>query len=373
MKRYMAGICFTVLLVASGVAHGDDHDTSQYVEFDGFDTRIHTTFSGAGFQRLDSVNDLAPGFALPGPDHGTAYGLVEHTWVLSQPRQHYTAPLAAVINVRWQPQNPNDHLSFGWWLADSPGSYFYDINPFVDGAEMRGALPDSISLPLRGEGEYTGKAHGFWQSAEEGSVTGYGIGDFEGEAILTADFAAGEIEGCVGCEDGITTRRHIYDLSQGALVFLDETSNLPIKFVMYPSSFISYLPRMGTFFGDMSIMHVDDGEAGVSVTDIWGPMADDAAGPDAPDAIDIGGTMRMPGQPGEGLPGHTFSYYRGWGTWEGRFSNRQDILWHPRSVAGTFRGHIGGNYNVNFDAAFIADSAGYREEMVVGGDPPEGE
>lgn len=341
MRAILLSLAACLMMLAATAAYGDEHDEgAEHVEFDGHDARLHVPVGGGFWQSLNSALDATQAFNLPSRLHGHR----EKAWTLTD-----GDGLLAVTGVRWHDTNPHDYLAGGWWMEDDPERLFHEVHPFIDGPELRGALPDTMRLPLSGQAAYSGNASGFWQSESEDSIVGAaGVGGFSGDAELTAHFAEGYIDGCIGCEDGIAVRQDDYNLETGEITFGTETSQLPILFRLFPASFIRSPDTLGTFWGDMGIERFPDPCDVAACAD-----PDPGGGMERPPGMDDDvSAPPLPMEPPEIHVGH------GW--WRGRFSNVADYGGKPRLAAGTLRGYVGGNHPVEFHGTFSAESFAYR-------------
>ena len=114
--------------------------------------------------------------------------------------------------------DPSDYLAAGWWIR-FVNQRFPDVDPyhddsqyvlFIDSPEIDPTLPPS--LPAMGTASYSGGAGGRylykygdnWPEDVKGKVSSE---EFAGVITLTADFAAGTIEGCLGCVGDLTVQR----------------------------------------------------------------------------------------------------------------------------------------------------------------------
>ena len=116
----------------------------------------------------------------------------------------------AAVYVSWDNTDPTDYLAGGYWMH-AAGSTVplnitgIEIGAFVDGPELSGA-PTVTKL---GTATYTGSAGGLYayrygstrDDVPSGSIE---IGEFGADASLTANFGAGTISGCLGCNGGAT-------------------------------------------------------------------------------------------------------------------------------------------------------------------------
>ena len=105
--------------------------------------------------------------------------------------------------VSWDNTDPSDYLAGGYWLhasGDILGTFTIDeAGAFADGPEI--SMSNRPTMPVRGTASYIGFAEGLYADEDaEGSE----IGRFHGDMALTADFAASTIDGCVGCNGGVS-------------------------------------------------------------------------------------------------------------------------------------------------------------------------
>ncbi len=125
--------------------------------------------------------------------------------------------------VSWDPERPADYLMAGWW-AQFPDQHLPELTfegsaryAIVDGPEIDPASPPE--LPLSGQSTYAGQAGGLysyvlgsdWGEAEGSTI----LEEWEGRIVLTADFAAGTVGGCIGCEGDLITRRAHFGIFLG--------------------------------------------------------------------------------------------------------------------------------------------------------------
>ena len=119
--------------------------------------------------------------------------------------------------VSWNDDVPTDYLSAGWWIHFTNRRY-PDIDPFhpdtsgyvfIDGPETDpGHQPP---LPMEGTASYIGGAAGrylYRYGDDWGDAKGkISSEEFAATMTLEADFTAGTIGGCLGCERDIEVRR----------------------------------------------------------------------------------------------------------------------------------------------------------------------
>ena len=258
-----------------------------HTEFDGRDVRVHLPDYFLGYPVvLSSVRDEVDGTAVP----SRVEGYSQRTWTL------FDDGSLAVVSVRWHDGDDSDYLAAGWWVRETPYSSEAEADVFVDGPELRGPLPDSMTLPLRGQAVYYGEAAGVYQT--EGGVvcaafpceipTSNGAGEFAADAKLVADFARGDIEGCVGCRQGIQFTPAVYDLDGGAIERGD-TVTRDYLFWLHRAGFLESPYTLGAFAGELTVA----------------PLGGRAAG---------------------------------YGFWQGRFSNLSDSTGSPRLLGATLHG-----------------------------------
>ena len=138
-----------------------------------------------------------------------------------------TSATYSLVAVDWANDNPDDYLAGGYWLhADTET---VEIGAFIDGPEMDGDNPPT--LPIAGTASYRGSSAGGYL-ALAGTDANYPVGslevgEFVGTATLSADFLAGTINGCVGCEDDIYLRGTVFNSATG---LSDEFIGLPTDY-----------------------------------------------------------------------------------------------------------------------------------------------
>lgn len=108
--------------------------------------------------------------------------------------------------VDWSNSDPGDYIAGGYWLHAGPSSADWQAGAYVVGPEL--SLADPPRLPVSGSAVYEGDAGGVFALqgafADQRRDAGLEVdGDFTTEARLVADFAAGTVEGCIGCAYGL--------------------------------------------------------------------------------------------------------------------------------------------------------------------------
>ncbi len=125
--------------------------------------------------------------------------------------------------VSWDGDNPADYLMAGWW-AEFPEQHFPELSfrdsiqyAIVDGPEIDPSNPPQ--LPLEGQATYVGQAGGLYAyvpgtdwGEDEGAHV---IDEYEGAISITVDFAKDTINGCIGCEGDLATRRAHFGIFLG--------------------------------------------------------------------------------------------------------------------------------------------------------------
>ena len=264
--------------------------TSGHAEFDGHDIRVYLPIYAGGYPVvLNSVLDEVDGTTVP----SRVAGYSQRAWTLFG-----NGPLATV-SVRWNNRDNSDYLAGGWWVREAFGRNELEAGAFVDGPELRRPLPDSMSLPLRGQAIYYGEATGLYQTQTRVHCTAFPcdipspdqlVGEFVADAKLVVNFSRGDIEGCVGCQQGIRFTPAAYDLDsadieRGGAVTRD------YLFWLHRVGFLESPHTKGTFAGDLTVV----------------PLGGHAAG---------------------------------YGYWQGRFSNLSDSAGSPRLLGATLHGQF---------------------------------
>ena len=173
-----------------------------------------------------------------------------------------TSVTLAAVSTNWNNTDSNDYLAGGYWMhAEGRVNPLevtgVEIGAFVDGPEISG-VP---TLPTSGNATYAGRAGGFY-GYESGPTGEIQIGDFNGDATLTANFSdSTTISGCIGCNGGISVTGVAVDRSGQISTFSDV--NVPGRIRMQ-----SALVTQGQFKGSVK-MEADN--ASVTSSDgSWG-------------------------------------------------------------------------------------------------------
>ena len=285
-------------------------ETGGHAEFDGSDVRVYLPIYAGGYPVvLNSVRDEVEGAAT----ESRIAGYSQWYWELFD-----NGPLA-VVSVRWNDTDNGDYLAAGWWVREAFGRDTVESGAFVDGPELRGPLPDSMNLPLSGQAVYHGRAAGLYQTQTRVHCTTFPcdipspdilIGEFVAEARLVANFGRGDIEGCVGCQEGIRFTPSTYDLDSGAIERGDAV-NRDYLFWLHRTGFLDSPYSKGTFGGALTVV----------------PLGERAAGS---------------------------------GSWQGRFSNLADSAGNPRLLGSTLHGQFeDASTQTRFTGVLNAESAAF--------------
>ena len=118
----------------------------------------------------------------------------------------------AYTAVSWSNSDPTDYLAGGYWLHAAGdvlnGSVTgVETGAFVDGPELGVSNPPT--MPMQGTASYSGLAEGVY-AARYGNDPGWSlsagsteVGVWSSTIGLTADFGAGTISGCIGCQTSV--------------------------------------------------------------------------------------------------------------------------------------------------------------------------
>ena len=253
--------------------------------------QMDTDDAYADFGREPSVIDL------PGRSSQTRYTF----------RHEGSRATLGLFAVDWSNDDPGDYLAGGYWLHIRTDPQEFQLGAFVGGPEL--GLDQTPQLPVSGTAYYRGSSTGLYATRYgtdgEGIAPGSEeIGEFLGDATLSANFDAGTIRGCIGCNEGILLSGAYYDKDTGDVSTFSVESDYRVDLGSTPIG-----RSNGTFRdGGVSLSNPD-----VQIT-------------------------------------------RSEGTWAGQFSNKVDADGDPRVVAGTFTGEAttrGGSKAV-FVGAFAA-------------------
>lgn len=240
MKHVIAILLTTIIL--GGCAFGDGSGPIPHVDFDrttSFEDNeliIHTTQFDGTRVRLSTLRDAES----TGPFATDMPGHEGRAWTLLQKNEGDTFLGYAVVS--WNKEDPGDYLAAGWWMHFKNQRY-PDIDPYhedtqiysyIDGPEIDPNNPPS--LPAMGTASYSGgaggrylyKYGGNWPEDVQGKVS---TREITGIMTLTADFAAGTLEGCWGCVGDLAVQRlHL------ASAF-DRIEEEPVELLAHPKDY----------------------------------------------------------------------------------------------------------------------------------------
>lgn len=240
MKHVIAILLTTIIL--GGCAFGDGSGPIPHVDFDrttSFEDNeliIHTTQFDGTRVRLSTLRDAES----TGPFATDMPGHEGRAWTLLQKNEGDTFLGYAVVS--WNKEDPGDYLAAGWWMHFANQRY-PDIDPYhedtqiysyIDGPEIDPNNPPS--LPAMGTASYSGgaggrylyKYGGNWPEGVQGKVS---TREITGIMTLTADFAAGTLEGCWGCVGDLAVQRlHL------ASAF-DRIEEEPVELLAHPKDY----------------------------------------------------------------------------------------------------------------------------------------
>ena len=161
--------------------------------------------------RLNTLRDAAS--TAPYPPEIRGYS--GRAWTLLKTGTDSTLMGYAVVS--WNDDDPTDDLSAGWWIHFANQRYpeIYPCHPdsavyvHIDGPETD--LRHQPALPMEDTAPYTGGAAGryLYRYCDDWGDAKGRISSEEFAATMTfeADFAAGTIGGCLGCEGNIEVQR----------------------------------------------------------------------------------------------------------------------------------------------------------------------
>ena len=240
MKHFIAVLLTTVILGGCSFAGGGGSivqvEFERTTSFENNEFVINTTqFDGTRVQ-LSTLHDAES----TGPFDTEMPGHVGRAWTLLQKNEQDAFMGYAVVS--WNEEDPGDYLAAGWWMHFANQRY-PDIDPyhddtdiyyFIDGPEIDPTNPPS--LPAMGTASYSGGAGGQflykygdnWSEDVQGKISSEEV---TGIMTLTADFAAGTIEGCLGCVGDLTVQR------QHLVSAFDRFEEEPVELLAHPKDY----------------------------------------------------------------------------------------------------------------------------------------
>ena len=294
-----------VQAAAVGLANASGVSTA----FDGTDLTITVSRDDGSALALDTgsdVSDSSGTFESPIAGHSA------QAWVVLKIDNDGISVARATVTAN--EGDAADYLTMGYWMhiAGDLSEFSFtgvEIGTFVDGPEL--SLTSPASLPNQGTASYYGPAGGAYSvlhgTGEGGTPGSTEIGEFASTVELTADFAGGTIDGCVGCRDGVALFGVLHDADTGeeSDILLE---NSGYRLHLDPTS----LDSNGTFLGQQ--LRLEHATTSVASTT---------------------------------------------GAWGGQFSNNADSAGDPRLVAGTFGAEATGADES--EAVFLGSFIGTKE------------
>ncbi|MCY3823478.1 MAG: hypothetical protein OXG62_06370 [Nitrospinae bacterium] len=299
MKHLIAVLLATIILGGCSFGGGGAPlvrvDFERTTSFEDNELIIHTTQFDGTRVRLSTLRDAES----TGPFVTEMPGHEGRAWTLLQMQEGGENTFLGYAVVSWNKEDPGDYLAAGWWMHFANQRY-PDIDPyhddteiyaFIDGPEIDPKNPPS--LPAMGTASYSGGAGGRflylyganWPEDVQDKVS---TEEITGMMTLTADFAAGTLEGCWGCVGDLTVQRmHLVSA-------FDRIEEEPVELLMSPKDYnVHFAPTK------FSLEGIFDTREGVTVT-----------------------------HPERSIEQIRFGYLAG------SFSNRQDSAGNPRLVNG---------------------------------------
>lgn len=185
----------------------------------------------------------------------------------------------AVVATRWNDADPTDYLAGGYWASiefhpdaeNFSGLASVGVGTFADGPDLRG----TPALPGTGRATYEGRASGLYgyRYGDRHGATPSGstaIGQFAGVASLTANFAAGTIDGCIGCTGGMTVAA--FGTTPEGEEFETVDESMPARIDLGPAA----IDAAGTFRNETVRVRID-GRAIAASAGAWGGRFSDIA------------------------------------------------------------------------------------------------
>ena len=168
--------------------------------------------------RRESVNSHEDAIASR-PAETPIPGHQARDWTFLKESEHGTSLVYSITS--WDPDNPADYIMAGWW-AEFPAQHLPDLDlresvryGIVDGPEIDVRFPPD--LPIDGTANYLGQTGGIYRHLPPGDDAMVVAEEYQGTINLIADFAAGTLEGCVGCVGDLASSREFF-----SAVFGDE-------------------------------------------------------------------------------------------------------------------------------------------------------
>lgn len=200
--------------------------------------------------------------------------------------------------VEWNNGDATDYLAGGYWFQAHPVEQGVQFGVFVDSPVFDSDV--ALELPVTGTATYKGYAAGVhvYLGGEDSFSGTFGQGEFEGRAILTADFDRSEISGTI---DQIHKKFSTYFWPNGVKTFVStESIKEDLTLDLHPVTF----GGDGTFSG--SKVTINDSGIEATTTGSWGGQFGNV--PDSQgNPLAVGGTFSAKNV----TPGGENSHYTG--------------------------------------------------------------
>ena len=207
-------LIFSLLLVGcihgGGGGGGSSASNIEYYDSpDSFDGEVLTLYFYDGEGNEYTLNSAAHARSRQSREPMLPWHVGE-TLLLMEIDQGQTQLAYVVLN--WDPDDPTDWLSTGWWLQTSGQLDLFesdDFSAFFTGPEF--SRDDSFNLPTEGTATYTGSSGGLFQyfyGSDTPEFEGeYTYAEYEGPSWFTLDFSNQFLWGCVGCTGQIKSQQ----------------------------------------------------------------------------------------------------------------------------------------------------------------------
>ena len=219
MKVALSLLCASLVLAACSANNEPDDFISRErnSEFDGETLRFFVTLDDGTEASVHTSEDLIGIVPAPTPMPG------HRARALTFFKETETDTSVAHALLSWDPEDPADYLTFGWW-AQFPDQHAPDLSfaesvqySIIDGPEIDHSIVPHV--PADGVATYTGQAGGLYTytfGSDWGEDEGeYVIDEYQGALTLTADFGDGTLRGCIGCVGDLFTQRAHFDVFLG--------------------------------------------------------------------------------------------------------------------------------------------------------------
>ena len=278
----LLGILLMLMTAACGPVGGGggqsqtEEDRVSFKRATSFDGQVLTIDPGSvglelleGFPVLTTARDAddTSAYLTPIPGHsGRRWNLL---------RTGHDGTSLAYVLVSWNNEDPTDYLAAGWWI-EFPEQYPPNLDvwddrnlrlAFVEGPELDPSNPPE--LPVEGQATYSGEAGGaflYRYGTDWGDLKDtVAQEEYSAAVTVNVDFSENTVQGCVGCEGDIVTRR-----SHLTQVLGEEVQDIAVPVADYELHFnVTPFNPDGTFLHpDVDVMH--PGRTITSVEGYWG-------------------------------------------------------------------------------------------------------